>query len=129
MCRQAIETKNNTLKEQFTISGNGKQVRDVLHSSDVVNLYFEASRNIEQTKGQAFNIGGGNDNSLSLLELFALLEDTLRIKMKYNQLPFRESDQLVFIANTKKIQSYINWIPKISNEKGVIEIINWLEQN
>jgi len=55
--QKAMEIKNGTAKDLFTISGNGKQVRDVLHANDVVNLYFIASENIEKTQGKEFNIG------------------------------------------------------------------------
>lgn len=123
--QKALEIKNGTAKEQYTISGNGKQVRDVLHSSDVVNLYFKASENIEKTKGQAFNIGGGIENSLSLLELFTLLEDNLHIKMSYKQLPCRESDQLVFVANNKKAQDFFGWTALTTPRNGVIDSIHW----
>ena len=82
-----MEIKNGTLKEPFTISGTGKQVRDVLHGEDIVNLYFSA-KDVEKAYGQAFNIGGGINNSLSLLELFKLLEQKLGIKMQYTQLPW-----------------------------------------
>ncbi len=125
--QKALEIKNGTSKEQFTISGNGKQVRDVLHSSDVVNLYFKASENIEKAKGQAFNIGGGIENSLSLLDLFALLEENLKIKMSYKQLPFRESDQLVFVANNKKAIKIMGWSALTTPKTGVIDSIQWAE--
>ena len=104
----SYEIKNNSKTKKFTISGNGKQVRDVLHASDVVNLYFKAVENIEKSKGNVFNIGGGIENSLSLLELFKLLESTLDIKMNFDQLPFRDSDQLVFIANNGKAKKIIS---------------------
>lgn len=122
--QKAKEIKNKLAKEPFTISGNGKQVRDVLHSSDVVNLYFSTSKNIEVTKGQAFNIGGGVDKSLSLLELFIFLEQKLNIKMEYVQLPFRESDQLVFIANNNKINEFINWESIVKPETGISKLLN-----
>ena len=125
--QKALEIKNGTSKDQFTISGNGKQVRDVLHSTDVVQLYFKAVENIEQTKGKAFNIGGGIENSLSLLELFAILEDHLKIKMNYKQLPFRESDQLVFIADSTKANKIMGWTAKTTPEKGVIKSVIWAE--
>jgi CDP-paratose 2-epimerase len=125
--QKALEIKSGAAKELFTISGNGKQVRDVLHASDVVNLYFKAAENIEQVKGQAFNIGGGMEKSLSLLELFTLLEDSLNIEMKYTQLPFRESDQLVFVANNSKANKLIGWTALISPKKGILESINWAE--
>jgi CDP-paratose 2-epimerase len=125
--QKALEIKNGTAKDQFTISGNGKQVRDVLHSSDIVRLYFKASENIEKAKGKAFNIGGGIENSLSLLELFALLEDILEIKINYKQLPFRESDQLVFVADNSKANNILDWTAQTSPKKGVTESINWTE--
>ena len=123
--QKALEIDNRTTKEFFTISGNGKQVRDVLHATDVVNLYFKAAENIEKVQGQAFNIGGGIINSLSLLELFSLLEDSLSIKMKYKQLPFRESDQLVFVANNKKINELIGWTALITPKLGIEDSILW----
>jgi CDP-paratose 2-epimerase len=125
-CQKALEIKNNTSKETFTISGTGKQVRDVLHANDVVNLYFKAAQNIEKVKGQAFNIGGGIANSLSLLELFKLLEDILDIRMTYSQLPWRESDQKVFVADNAKVSALTGWEPEVTPEQGIKSMIEWL---
>jgi len=125
-CQKAIEIKKGTLKETFTISGNGKQVRDVLHADDVVNLYFKVSENIEHTKGKVFNIGGGIENSLSLLELFKFLENSLKIKMIYDVLPFRESDQKVFIADNSEITKYTSWSPLTNYETGINNVITKL---
>lgn len=126
-CQQALNIKNGTQKEAFTISGNGKQVRDVLHCSDVVNLYFTAA-DCAGAYGKAFNIGGGIENSLSLLELFELLEQKLGIKMNYQEIPWRESDQKVFIADNKKISKITGWKPAISTEKGIGLMLEWLEK-
>ncbi|MFM2482042.1 GDP-mannose 4,6-dehydratase [Celerinatantimonas sp. YJH-8] len=123
--QKAIEIKNGTAKEPFTISGNGKQVRDLLYANDCVNLYLNASQKIEQLKGNAFNIGGGIDNSLSILELFYFLENKLNIKMNYTQLAPRISDQKVFIADFEKIRRIIDWNPKITWSEGVEKIYNW----
>lgn len=125
--QKAIEIKKSELKEPFTISGNGKQVRDLLYASDCVNLYLGASEEINKIKGQAFNIGGGIENSSSLLELFAFLEKELGIKMTYKNLPQRESDQKVFIADISKIKELIGWQPKISKEDGIRKMIEWLK--
>ena len=125
--QKALEIKNGCAKELFTISGNGKQVRDVLHASDVVSLYFKALGSIDKAEGQVFNIGGGMNNSLSLLELFNLLEDILNIKMKYKQLPFRESDQLVFVADNSKVIDLLGWKPELKVEDGIVESVNWAE--
>jgi len=122
-CQKALEIKKGELKEPFTISGTGKQVRDVLHSDDVVNLYFIISENIEKTKGNAFNIGGGIENSYSLLELFALLEKESDIKMLFKQLPFRKSDQLVFVANYKKLSILVDWQPNVNSKLGISKLL------
>lgn len=124
-CQKAIEIKNGNTIEPFTISGNGKQVRDVLHSTDVVTLYFKA-KDIKEAYGQAFNIGGGIENSLSLLELFAMLEKFLAIKMIFKQLPFRESDQMVFVADNCKIESFTTWKPLVTPEAGIKKLLEWL---
>ena len=126
--QQAINIKAGIQKEPFTISGNGKQVRDILYASDCVALYLKAAACIDTIKGQAFNIGGGMENSSSLLELFDFLEKELDIKMVYTQLPFRESDQRVFVANIKKSEEMISWIPRVSKEEGLRKMIKWLEQ-
>jgi len=127
--QKALETNDGTARDPFTISGNGKQVRDVLHSSDVVNLYFKAAENIEKANGQAFNIGGGLKNSLSLLELFDLLQDILNIKLKYKKLPSRVSDQKVFIADNSKVISTIGWNPLIRKEDGIQMMTKWLQES
>lgn len=123
---QAIQIKEGTLKEPFTISGNGKQVRDLLYADDVVALYLKAAEKIETIKGQAFNVGGSIENSSSLLELFSFLESELNIKMTYTQLPPRESDQRVFVADITKAKELIGWEPKLSKEEGIRKMIKWV---
>jgi len=123
---KALEIKNGTLKEPFTISGNGKQVRDLLYASDTVALYLAAADDIKKIRGQAFNIGGGIANSSSLLELFSFLENELAINMKYTQLPPRESDQRVFVADITKIQKMIGWKPVVAKKEGIVKMIEWI---
>lgn len=124
--QKAIEIKTNTLKEPFTISGNGKQVRDLLYASDCVDLYLKASQKIDTIKGQAFNVGGGMQNSYSILELFGFLEQELDINITYTQLPPRESDQRVFVADITKAKALIGWEPKVSKEEGIRKMIKWI---
>lgn len=126
-CQKAIDTKLGILKDSFIISGNGKQVRDVLYIDDVVHCYFQAIKNIEITKGQVFNIGGGMENSLSLLELFEILEEKLDIKINYIKKPWRASDQKVFVANNYKISTFTGWKPKVTKEDGIERVLNWIK--
>ncbi len=127
-CQKAVETKKGYLKDPFTISGNGKQVRDLLHVKDAVNLYYMASENIEKVKSQVFNIGGGIKNSLSILELFELLERNLNIKLKYKKIEPRKNDQKFFVVNIEKAEKLIGWKPSISMEKGLLEVVKWIEE-
>lgn len=125
---KAIEKYRNPDCKPFTISGNGKQVRDLLHIQDMVDLYFSALSLIDNIWGQAFNIGGGMSQSLSLLELFDLLEEKMRIKLEYIETPPRQSDQKVFVADIKKINRSIGWMPKVSAKDGVSKMIKWVKE-
>jgi len=128
-CQKAIEIQKGLLKEPFTISGNGKQVRDLLHADDMVRLYFNTADAIEIAKGHAFNIGGGIKNSLSLLELFDILESILKIKMQYTKLPPRISDQKVFVADISKINQFVKWYPEVDKLSGIKRMIEWVRKS
>ena len=124
-CRQAIESKVHPDRAPFTVSGDGKQVRDLLHVSDAVNAYISAYEHIDAARGQAFNIGGGIENSMSLLELLLHLEERLGIKLNYEHLPWRQSDQKFFVADNSKAERLIQWSPKMSKEQGIEDTIAW----
>ncbi len=126
-CQKAYEIKNRILKEPFTISGTGKQVRDILFNSDLIECYNLAIQNIERTRGQVYNIGGGMENSFSILELFKVLENDLNIKMIFKKLPWRESDQKVFVADISKAKRDFNWFPKIDKYEGIKRMYKWVE--
>ena len=124
-CQKAAETQKDP-STVFTIAGTGKQVRDVLHAEDMADLYMAAAERIDSIKGQAFNIGGGIENSLSLLELFALLENLLNVKLNYTKLAPRESDQKFFVADIEKATRLLGWKPKVSKEEGIKKMLTWI---
>jgi CDP-paratose 2-epimerase len=125
-CQQAVEALRNPVATSFTISGDGKQVRDLLHEDDMRRLYIAAVKHIDKARGQAFNVGGGAENSLSLLELFALLEKVANIKLNYNKLPSRHSDQRVFICDLNKVKQLLNWQPAVSCQVGIASMFDWV---
>jgi CDP-paratose 2-epimerase len=114
-------------RRRFRISGDGKQVRDLLHVSDLIECYQAIAGAPRESLafGQAFNIGGGPASSLSLIELFALLESTHGFPMHYNAGPPRPGDQKVFIANTRKAEQYLGWKPSVSVAEGLAELVGW----
>ena len=123
-CLQALHQKNGTIKNTI-IAGNGKQVRDVLHVDDMITLYFGADKRMQEIKGNAFNIGGGPDNSLSLLELFNLLEEILDLTFSYECNEPRISDQKVFIADISKATRLFDWKPGVNAELGIKDMVKW----
>jgi len=125
-CQKAIDLYKNPQTAAFTISGNGKQVRDILHAEDMVRLYFGAAEHINSLAGMAFNIGGSMEQSLSLLELFDLLDSLLGVEMKYDRLPVRSSDQKVFVADITKIKSKLGWKPEVTSRDGITKMIEWI---
>ncbi|HEX8618739.1 MAG TPA: GDP-mannose 4,6-dehydratase [Thermoanaerobaculia bacterium] len=126
--QKALESSRGE-QTPFTISGDGKQVRDVLFSDDLVSCYFSAIEHVDSAAGEAFNIGGGMANSFSLLELFEFLQQTLNVSLRYERLPWRVSDQKVFVADIGKATSRFGWSPALSKEEGVRKMISWVASN
>ena len=125
-CKKALDLRNG-ISEPFTISGNGKQVRDILHARDMISLYYAALDKRDIVSGKIYNIGGTMDQSLSLLELFDILNNELDIEMKYEKLQPRFGDQKVFVADVGKICKDIGWKPKVSAIEGILSMIEWVE--
>jgi CDP-paratose 2-epimerase len=132
-CRKAIEQKQGYMAKQsvtpFTIAGTGKQVRDVLHADDLISLYNLAYENREILNGEIFNIGGGQENSLSLIELFSELAKILGIHpLSYSKTPRRASDQDYFVADISKAKHLLDWKPNISFRQGIESTLNWSDK-
>ena len=91
----------------------------------MVSLYYSAVLHSDIMAGQAYNIGGGLSQSLSLLELFDLLNSKLGIEMKYSCLAPRISDQKVFVADISKISNDIGWKPQVGATVGIDKMLKW----
>ena len=114
---------NNKIK----LFGTGKQVRDVLHVSDLTNLIYLCVKKINSIKGHAFNIGGGLKNTLSLLELINKIEIKLKTKINFSFKKERFGDQKFFVNNLSKIKKMTGWYPKVSVNDGLKKYINWIK--
>jgi CDP-paratose 2-epimerase len=112
-----------------TIYGDGKQVRDVLYVDDVLAAYDAALTNIKTTKGKVYNIGGGLDYSLSIWELFEIIEKLSNKKFKYSFGEWRPGDQKAYISEISKAKSDFNWSPKVSPQEGVEKLYQWINKN
>ena len=126
--KEALSIKNG-LSNRIEISGDGKQVRDILFVSDLVECYFLSIKNIKNCAGKSYNIGGGLKNSISIIELFNFLEKELKIKINIKNKKRRKNDQLYFVANIKKAFKDFGWKPKINKDVGIKKMINWSKIN
>ena len=113
----------------ITIYGDGKQVRDVLFIDDLVDAYEAAVKNIDKIKGQAFNIGGGAKNTMSLLELLAFLEKFFGKKIPLRFAGWRPGDQPVFVCDIGKAKKAFGWAPKVGPKEGVKKLYDWVRDN
>ncbi len=111
----------------LTIFGDGKQVRDLLWVEDLVAAY-RAFLGSDRPHG-VYNMGGGPENTLSLLELLDLLEKRLGRKVPVSFADWRPSDQKVYISDISKARSELGWSPEVSPAEGVNRLAAWVEEH
>ena len=117
------------LGKTITIYGDGKQIRDVLHVRDLARAYEAAWHQREAASGQAFNIGGGPGNTMSLLELLAYIKDTLGIEVPRRYADWRPGDQPCFVCDLGKAERVLGWRPEIDVRAGVRDLAEWVAAN
>jgi len=122
-------TISSMFDRPLTIYGDGKQVRDVLFIDDLVRAYDMAIKNINVTAGKAYNIGGGPNKKMSLLNLIGYLEKFFGKKLTYTFSTWRPGDQRVFICDIRKAKNEFGWEPKIGVEEGVRLLAAWVKEN
>jgi CDP-paratose 2-epimerase len=91
----------------YTIFGyKGKQVRDQIHANDVAQVFLRFFRS--PRCGEVYNLGGGRQNSLSILETIAVLADMgFRMKYTYQEQP-RVGDHICYISDLAKLRAHFS---------------------
>jgi CDP-paratose 2-epimerase len=118
------------MNRPISIFGDGKQVRDLLHVSDLIRAYELGIEQIDDLRGQAFNVGGGPDNTLSVWAEFGpLLADLAGREIPIQRGDWRPGDQRVFIADIRKAQEKLGWRPTISPAAGIRDLYEWVSLN
>lgn len=108
----------------------GKQVRDALHIMDICTLVKAEIENIDKIAGKTFNIGGGINNTISLIEACSMLEKMTGNSVAVDILPdIRKADHCVYISDIQKIQTAIGWSPTIGIEEGYKDVLEWIKEN
>ena len=113
--------------KSLTVYGDGKQVRDVLWAGDLVRAFdsFLTGR----TGSGVFNIGGGPDNTLSLLELISLLQEITGRSVKIRFDKWRKFDQKIYVSDITRAQRMLRWSPLLSPREGVSRVVAWVTEN
>ena len=116
-------------KKPITVYGDGKQVRDLLFIDDLVDAYIAAIERIDEVRGMTFNIGGGPNVSVSLLEFIELLQEISGIPLEYAKGEWRPGDQRVYISDIRKAEIHLGWKPQINAVDGISKLHNWVKCN
>jgi CDP-paratose 2-epimerase len=112
----------------ITIFGDGRQVRDVLFAEDFVDACLLAQSKAPTLAGQAFNLGGGPANSISLLELLDLIDELHGQRPEIHNGPWRSGDQWYFVADTAKFRAATGWAPRVHIRQGLQRVHDWLRK-
>jgi len=114
--------------EPITLYGDGKQVRDVLFVDDLLDAMQLAHEHVKALSGRAFNIGGGPQNTLSLLELLKLIGAMTGTEAKVRFAPARVGDQRYYVSNTQAFERATGWRARTSPEQGLERLASWTRE-
>jgi CDP-paratose 2-epimerase len=112
----------------ITIYGDGRQVRDVLFADDLVDAFVRAWSRIGALSGRVFNIGGGPERTVSLLELLSMIEGLRGAKPETKFDDWRTGDQRYYVSNTTAFTSATGWTPRVGPRAGVEALHGWLAE-
>ncbi len=112
---------------KLTVFGDGKQVRDALFVDDLVEAMVLATENAGRTAGRAFNIGGGPERTLSLLELLEAIERLHGERPPVDYSDWRPADQRYYVSDVSRFREATGWRPTVGLEAGIERLYEWLE--
>lgn len=115
------------LGKEITVYGDGKQVRDVLFIEDLIDAYDAAAERIDVCAGRIYNIGGGSQQALSLLELLAFLRKRYPA-LRYAHADWRPGDQRIYVSDIRRAEAELGWTPRISVAHGLDRLQAWVAE-
>jgi CDP-paratose 2-epimerase len=110
----------------ITVYGDGHQVRDVLFVEDLVDAFLRAMDSMAAQSGQAFNIGGGPGNAISLLELLEMIGEITGRPPQVRFDDWRPGDQKYYVSNTARFEDATGWHPRTGVRRGLQQLAKWL---
>lgn len=119
----------SVLEKPLTLFGTGKQVRDLLFVDDLIELYLRCVEHGSEVSGEIYNIGGGPNNAVSLLELIECLEAVSGKRIAYSFADWRLGDQRIFISDAAKAEQRLGWRPRVTVADGIKRLYEWVVEN
>jgi CDP-paratose 2-epimerase len=113
----------------ITVYGDGKQSRDILFVDDLLDAFEQAAAQIKKTAGRVYNVGGGPENVLSLLDLLVYLEEKQGRTIAYKRDEWRPGDQRVFVSDISRARAELGWSPKVGCQQGLGLLHDWISEN
>ena len=97
--------------------------------SDLIGAFQAAIERIDVASGKIYNLGGGPDFSLSLLEAIDLIEESLATPVEHSFAAMRPGDQMIYVSDIRKAAEELGWRPRIGPRIGVSELVTWITSN
>ena len=113
-------------EEPITVYGTGKQLRDVLFVTDVIDALLLAQQHVSVLRGRAFNIGGGPQNTASLIEVLDLIEELAGVSPRMRFADWRPGDQPWYVSDIRAFGTATGWQPRIRSRDGMRRLLRWL---
>ena len=117
------------LGRPVVIHGDGKQVRDLLYIEDLLDIYARVIERQDRAVGRIYNVGGGPSNTLSVLELVAMIEAKTGRRLNCTHGPARPGDQRVYVSDVGAATRDFGWCPRIGPEEGVGRLVARMESD
>lgn len=112
--------------QPITVFGDGRQVRDLLMVSDLIDAFLAAEAHPDRVSGHAFNIGGGVHNAASVSQILGEITTLVGRQPVLRMAPWRIADQKYYVSDTRRFVNATNWKAGTSIRDGLVALHSWL---
>jgi CDP-paratose 2-epimerase len=93
---------------------------------DLIDAFEAAAAKIDKVAGCVYNIGGGPDNALSLLDVLKFIESRRASPITYRSAEPRPGDQRIYVSDIRRAQRELGWTPRTGWETGLNALYEWI---
>ena len=101
----------------------------MLYVDDAIAAYVTAIERLDDAAGEVFNLGGGPENSVSLLEFMSSLEEVMGAPVERHFGDWRPGDQRIYLSDVRKLERELGWRPQVSVMDGVRALRDWVTES